>query len=263
MIQLSESAGPSASNLVWFAKSQAVELAATDFANGYILHLRGNKIDRTFYFFAPRSEAILHYGRPLVILPDRSFRLIHDHDLGSGLGHPDHLLDGARLVGKKVDPADVEYAIKGFNLEWQAFCLRLEQVGIALPLEQIALALAQHTPGDVDAVEIDIARQVGEIRARSHRRLQNAGIRFQLKITDEIQPVVRFSGEPVIKAFGQVVARSDAVVECLIFQIRPGNGAHKERNAVANRVNAPGRRIAQVSACHLKRIARVRVAKQR
>ena len=213
----STSRGPGESER--FAEGEAVELAAADFAGGDIFHLRGNEVDGAFHFFATRSIAVLHDWGSLVILPDGSFGLVDDHDLGTGLGYPDHFLDGARLVGEEVDSADVEDTIKGFNLERQALGFGLEQMSLALPLEKVALALAEHSPGDIDAVEIDVARQVAEICSGADGGFEYAGVGLQLKIADEIETVVGFAGEPVIETFGQVVAGSDAIVKNLVFEI--------------------------------------------
>ena len=76
-------------------------------------------------------------------------------------------------------------------------------------------------------------------------------------------PVVGLAGEPVIEPLGEVVARSDAVVEGLVFEIWAGDGADEEGNAVANGIDAASGGIAQVIAGHLEGIARVRIAKQR
>ena len=86
-------------------------------------------------------------------LPAGLFHLVDDHDLRSRPGHPDHLLDGAGLIGEEVDAAHVKYAVEDPALEGKPFGLALKKVRLALPTLDVALALAQHVPGKIEPIK--------------------------------------------------------------------------------------------------------------
>ena len=121
-------------------------------------------------FSDPGLEAVADDRSALVVFANGALGLVDDDDLGAGLGDPDHFLDGAGLVGEEVDAADVKDAVEGVDLEGQAFGFSLEEVGFAAPFEQVALAFVQHSPGDIDAIEVDVAAEESGGWRRFRRR---------------------------------------------------------------------------------------------
>src|SRR6202008_3837388 len=119
----------------------------------------------------------------------------------------------------------------------------------------------KHSPGDIDTVEVNVAREKAQVCTRSYRSFKHAGVGVQLEFAYEIEPVVGFAGEPVIKPLGQIVAGGNAVVECLIFQVGPGDRTDEEGNAFADGIDAACRGVAQIAAGHLKTVTRIRIAK--
>ena len=69
---------------------------------------------------AGRKVSLASIGVLLVAFADDLLGLVDDHDLGSRLGDPDHLADGARLIGEEVDAADVEDAVEDLRAKRQA-----------------------------------------------------------------------------------------------------------------------------------------------
>ena len=206
-------------------------------------------------------EALSDDRRALVVFADGSFGFVDDDDFRPRFGDPDHLFDCPGLVGEEVNTSDVIDAIEGFCLEGQTFGFGLEQVRLAAPLEQVALAFAEHPPGDVDSVEVDIHRQETEVGSGADGDLKHPGARLQFQFIDEFETVIGFAGNPVIKALDKVVTRSDSVIEGLVLEVEAADRADEQRNSVANGIDSAGRSIAQVIAGHLQVIARIRVAK--
>ncbi len=113
------------------AETKAIHLAVADLAGFHFFHLVRDKINGTANFLASRLEAISNHRVALVVLPDVLLRLVDNHDLRAWTCYPDHFLDGPHLVGKEVDAAHMEYAVKRLHLERKPLGLRLEQVRTA------------------------------------------------------------------------------------------------------------------------------------
>ena len=65
-------------------------------------------------------------GTPLASIVHR-LRLVGDDDLRAGARNPDHLFDGTLLVGKEIDSAYMEDAIKDLRPERQPTGFALEE----------------------------------------------------------------------------------------------------------------------------------------
>lgn len=242
-----------------FAEGEAIKLAGADFAGGDVFHFRRDKIDGATNLFGAGFEATADDRSALVIFANGALGLVDDDDFGARPGDPDHLLDGSSLVGKEVDTADMKYAVERVDFEWETFGFRLEEVGFASQFEKIALALVEHSPGEIGAVEVDVLREEAEVGAGSNGNLEDAGARLELEFVDELMAVIWLACEPMVNAFGQVVAGSDAVVESLVFDVGAGDGADEERDAFADGIDATGGGIAQIIAGHFEGVAGIRV----
>jgi hypothetical protein len=113
-----------------------------------------------------------------------------------------------------------------------------------LEVPRTSATTSQHARRQVQAIEIQIPIQVRPVGARAYRDLQDAGSVVQLK---ELQVSFATCGfgaalPPTIKAGGNVVNESDAVVQILIVGVRAFHRALREedRDLVADRVQESG-----------------------
>jgi hypothetical protein len=243
-----------------FAKGEAVELAVADLAGNDVFHFCRDEVDRASDFFGTRFEAAPDPGSALVVIANGALGFVDDDNLSAGFGDPDHFLDSPGLVCEEVDAADVEDAIESAGDEGQALGFGLKQVGLAAPFEEVPLEFVEHAPGDVDAIEVDVVGKEAEVSAGADGDLENTGLGLKLEFVDKFETVVGLAGQPVIEMLGEVVARSDTIVERLEFQIGSADRADEEGNAVANGIDAAGCGVAQIFAGYLEGVARVGVA---
>src|SRR5450631_3211671 len=95
----------------------------------------------------------------LIVLLHHFLCLVNHHDLGSRTRYPDHLLDRSHLVGKEIDSAYMEHTIECLDLKGESLGFTLKQMWSAERVFEITLALAQHSEGNINPVEINIIRQ--------------------------------------------------------------------------------------------------------
>jgi len=203
----------------WFAEGEAVKFAASDFASLDLVHFLGNEVDRAADSFAAGRKVCPGSWILLVTVAHDLFSLVGNHDLGSGLGDPDHFANGAFGVGEEVDAADMEDAVEDLGAKGKVTGFSLEEACGPVPFSKFFSAFAEHAPGEIEAVEINVRRKIAEVCAGADADFEHTRVWLDLEFVDDLTAKVGSALDQAVKSFSQIVARGNTIVQGLVFQI--------------------------------------------
>ncbi len=189
----------------------------------------------------------------------------------SGFRDADHFPNRFPFVVEEVQSAELKDHVETVIGERQILRFPTEKMGLALPSAQVAAGLLQHSPGKIEAEEIDLRRQELQIPCCANGNLEHAIAWPEVEFGQESAPQRSqfLAGEKRVDVGLHVVEDRNTVVEFAELAVPAFElpGLDKDRNPVADQ-KAPARaRIQQELAVNLlnefERLFRQRVAEQR
>lgn len=107
--------------------------------------------------------------------------LVGDEQQTARPGHANHLANSFGAVVEEVDAAHVKDHVEAGICKGQALGIAQIEIGIPLPAAQVDLAVGQHLRRQIEAGELDAARQIFVLEAGAHRSFEHGitGFGFQ------------------------------------------------------------------------------------